>query len=56
VPAAATPKVLELACGSYLGQELRHFRICFDDHGLYDVVCDEVTISFSESKDDELYP
>jgi hypothetical protein len=29
----------------YIGATLRHFRITFDDHGTYDIVCEAVHVS-----------
>jgi hypothetical protein len=34
-----------LATGRYVGAPLRHFRITFDDHGTYDVVCQSFDIA-----------
>jgi hypothetical protein len=33
--------------GRYIGSALRHFRISFDDHGTYDVLCEELEISYN---------
>lgn len=33
---------------------IRHYRICFDDHGTYDVICTGLAISHAESA--EAYP
>jgi len=41
--------------GRYIGASLHHFRICFDDHGTYDVVCERLEISYGTSKADNLY-
>lgn len=41
--------------GRYMGDDLRHFRISFDDHGTYDVVCERLSISYGHSKPDDLY-
>jgi hypothetical protein len=35
------------ATGRYVGSDLRHYRITFDDHGTYDVVCERLRISYS---------
>ena len=29
--------------------EVRHYRICFDDHGTYDIVCLDLQVSFCSS-------
>ena len=39
----------------YIGDDLRHFRISFDDHGTYDVVCERLGISYGRSKPDDFY-
>jgi hypothetical protein len=44
-----------VATGRRLGG-LRHYRITFDDHGTYDVVCERVDVAYSRSSDDSLYP
>jgi hypothetical protein len=41
--------------GRYIGDDLRHFRICFDDHGTYDVVCEQLRISYGRSSPAELH-
>jgi hypothetical protein len=38
-----SPIVAEiLDTGRYIGSGLRHFRISFDDHGVYDLVCESL--------------
>lgn len=34
------------ATGRYIGADLRHYRITFDDHGTYDVVCERLVIFY----------
>jgi hypothetical protein len=52
----SSPIVAEIrSTGRYIGDDLRHFRICFDDHGTYDVVCERLRISYGQSKPAELY-
>jgi hypothetical protein len=42
-----SPAVTEIrATGRYLGNDLRHYRITFDDHGTYDIICEELSISY----------
>lgn len=51
-----SPIVTEIrSTGRYVGDDLRHFRICFDDHGAYDVVCERLTINYGQSKTADLY-
>ena len=45
-----------VSTGRYVGEPLRHLRITFDDHGTYDIVCEEFSISYGVSVDDALYP
>jgi hypothetical protein len=40
--------------GRYIGKELCHFRISFDDHGTYDIVCESLVISYSSARPDTL--
>jgi hypothetical protein len=41
-----SPIVAEVrATGRYIGDNLRHFRISFDDHGTYDIICERLNIS-----------
>jgi hypothetical protein len=35
---------------------MRHYRICFDDNGTYDVICEHLDISYGASVDNEYYP
>jgi hypothetical protein len=44
-----------VATGRRLGG-LKHYRITFDDHGSYDVVCDRVDVAYTRSSDNSLYP
>jgi hypothetical protein len=41
-----SPVVADIrATGRFSGDRLQHFRITFDDHGRYDIVCERLTIS-----------
>jgi hypothetical protein len=42
--------------GRYIGAALHHLRICFDDHGTYDIVCEKFSITYGTSADNNLYP
>lgn len=42
--------------GKYIGEPLHHFRITFDDHGTYDIVCQRLTIAYGTSSDNDYYP
>lgn len=44
-----------LSTGRYFGEELHHLRICFDDHGTYDIVCQRFTVSYGSSADNGAY-
>jgi hypothetical protein len=35
---------------------LHHYRISFDDHGTYDVICEKLEISHAAAADAETYP
>jgi hypothetical protein len=51
-----SPVVADIrSTGRYIGESIHHFRISFDDHGTYDVVCEKVGISYSHSFASELY-
>ena len=39
----------------YVGEGLRHFRISFNDHGTYDIICEKIDISYSSSHAEDLY-
>lgn len=41
--------------GRYIGEDLRHFRISFDDHGTYDIVCEKIKITYGSSLPEYLY-
>lgn len=42
--------------GRYIGEPLHHLRICFDDHGTYDIICGKFSITYATSADNDLYP
>lgn len=42
--------------GRYIGAGIHHYRICFDDHGTYDIVCKKISISYSSSTDASYFP
>lgn len=42
--------------GRYIGKPLHHLRISFDDHGTYDIICENFSIDYATSADDDLYP
>ena len=44
------------ATGRSLPENIHHYRICFDDHGTYDVVGESLVISYGGAVDDEKYP
>jgi hypothetical protein len=42
-----SPAVADIrGSGRYIGTDLRHYRITFDDHGTYDLVCEKLEISY----------
>lgn len=41
--------------GRYIGEDLRHFRISFNDHGTYDIVCEKINITYGNSLPKSLY-
>jgi hypothetical protein len=45
-----------ISTGRNTGEQLRHLRICFDDHGTYDVVCQRLGIDYGTSSDSDYYP
>ena len=54
---ADSPTVAEIrSTKRYIGEGLHHFRITFDDHGTYDIVCEKITFSYGNSRPDDLYP
>lgn len=44
-----------LSTGRYIGNGLRHFRISFDDHGTYDIVCEKFSATYRQAKPADLY-
>jgi hypothetical protein len=42
--------------GRPLPAEVHHFRICFDDHGTYDVICESLEVLYGSGVGDDQYP
>lgn len=44
-------KLREHAFGATKEEDLRHYRISFDDHGTYDIVCTSMSVTVADTTD-----